>query len=494
MSVHAVVDQPSRWDLDVPGLDVVSAREYLRSPRLAAERDARIWNLCRSYAYQSTGYYVSLLAAARGHRALPTLATINDLRDRPMVRLMSRELDELVQKSLSRLTGDRFELSVYFGHNLAGRYERLSRAIWNQVPAPFLRAEFTRRSRWRLERVRVIGTEDIPESHRPFAIEQASRYLRRAVAPRPKETSRFDLAILVNEQEKDPPSDEGGLGRFEAACQRRGLRASRIQKDDGARLLEFDALFIRETTRVDHHTYRLARRAASEGLVVIDDPDSILRCTNKVFQAEAFARSGIPHPTTAIVDRSLASDRTALDARMEEVGFPCVVKKPDGAFSQGVYRADSGDELASHLARVLDESELVVVQGWVTSTFDWRVGILAGRPLYACRYYLAPGHWTIQTGEGSEERTYGDTETLAVADLPATIGETALRAAALMGDGLYGVDVKEVDGRPVVMEVNDNPSLEAGVEDAVLGDGLWDTLAGEFLHRLESRGRGGVPR
>lgn len=494
MSVYAVVDQPSRWDLDVPGLTLVSAREYLRSPRLAAERNAKVWNLCRSYSYQSAGYYVSLLAAARGHRALPALATINDVRDRPLVRLMSRELDELVQTSLSRLTGERFELSVYFGHNVAGRHERLARAIWNQVPAPFLRAEFVRRQRWRLERVRVIGTEDVPESHRAFAIEQASRYLRRAITPRPKETPRYELAILVNEAETDPPSDEAGLERFEAACQRHGLGTARIQKDDGTRLLEFDALFIRETTRVNHHTYRLARRAATEGIVVIDDPDSILRCTNKVFQAEAFVRAGIPHPTTAILDRSLAADRDALDARMEEVGYPCVVKKPDGAFSQGVYRARDGAELAGHLQTVFAESELVVVQGFVTSTFDWRVGVLAGRPLYGCRYYLAPGHWTIQVGEGQTERTYGETETLPVPGLPADILETALRAAALMGDGLYGVDLKEVDGHPVVMEVNDNPSLDAGVEDAVLGDGLWDALAAEFLRRLERRGRGGDPR
>ncbi len=51
-------------------------------------------------------------------------------------------------------------------------------------------------------------------------------------------------------------------------------------------------LFIRETTYVDHHSFRFSRRAEAEGLVVIDDPQSILRCTNKVFLAEAFARRG----------------------------------------------------------------------------------------------------------------------------------------------------------------------------------------------------------
>ena len=56
---------------------------------------------------------------------------------------------------------------------------------------------------------------------------------------------------------------------------------------------EFDALFIRETTSVNHHTYRFASRAAAEGLVVIDDPTSIVRCSNKVYQAELFQRHGM---------------------------------------------------------------------------------------------------------------------------------------------------------------------------------------------------------
>jgi glutathione synthase/RimK-type ligase-like ATP-grasp enzyme len=56
-----------------------------------------------------------------------------------------------------------------------------------------------------------------------------------------------------------------------------------IEKEDYGRLAEFDALFIRETTGVNHHTYRFARRAEAEGLVVVDDPQSILKCTNKVY-------------------------------------------------------------------------------------------------------------------------------------------------------------------------------------------------------------------
>lgn len=67
--------------------------------------------------------------------------------------------------------------------------------------------------------------------------------------------------------------------------------------------------------------------------------------------------------------------------------------------------------------------------------------------------------------------------------------KAALKAAAVVGDGLYGVDLKQVDNKVYVIEVNDNPSIEHGVEDAYLGDELYRLNMGEFAQRLEQRGK-----
>ena len=48
---------------------------------------------------------------------------------------------------------------------------------------------------------------------------------------------------------------------------------------------------------------------------------------------------------------------------------------------------------------------------------------------------------------------------------PGKVVDTALRAAEAVGGGLYGVDLKEVNGRVAVIEVNDNPCLESGEDD-----------------------------
>jgi glutathione synthase/RimK-type ligase-like ATP-grasp enzyme len=59
-----------------------------------------------------------------------------------------------------------------------------------------------------------------------------------------------------------------------------------------------------------------------------------------------------------------------------------------------------------------------------------------------------------------------------------------------MGDGLYGVDLKEINGRAVVIEINDNPSIETGVEDKVLGQALYDAIIAALRRGVESRREG----
>jgi len=63
-------------------------------------------------------------------------------------------------------------------------------------------------------------------------------------------------------------------------------------------------------------------------------------------------------------------------------------------------------------------------------------------------------------------------------------------AANLIGDSLYGVDVKQVENKFYVIEVNDNPNIDAGVEDATLKDELYFRIMRVFLRRIESRSLG----
>ncbi|MBY0575910.1 MAG: RimK family protein [Gallionellaceae bacterium] len=486
MSNLIVVNNPRDWPIDIPGVTVVPARAYLTDPAFGGDRMSRVFNLCKSYRYQTLGYYVSLLAEARGHKPLPRANTIEDLKSQNMVRLLTEELDTLIQKSLAPIKSDTFELSICFGHSMASRHGQLGRQLFNLLHAPLLRADFERRDHhWRIRSVRPIAASEIPPQQQEFAIRATTEYFLGRKPRTRKLAARYNLAILYDPANPEPASNAKALQKFEKAARALGLHVEFITRADYGRLAEFDALFIRDTTFANHYTFRFSRRAAAEGLVVIDDPDSILKCNNKVYLAEILARHRIPAPRTLLVHRDNVKQI------IPALGLPCVLKQPDSSFSLGVVKVETAEELSARVNGLLDKSELIVAQEYLPTEFDWRVGILDRRPLFVAKYFMAPGHWQIiRHDDTKHEFVEGKTETLPVGEAPDRVVKTALRAANLIGDGFYGVDIKQIGKRLYVIEINDNPNIDAGNEDSVLKDALYREVMGVFLRRIEARQRG----
>ncbi len=485
MPILIVVNNVKEWPFKVEGAEVVGARSYLTKPEYGEMRGVKLLNLCRSYRYQSTGYYVTLLATARGHRPLPDITAVQDMKSQTVVRMVSDDLDELIQQSLSPIQSDKFTLSIYFGRNLAKRYDKLSRELFNLFHAPMLRAQFTRNGKWTLRNITPVPVGDIPMQHRPFVFQTANEHFAgRTAAFKKKSAPKYDLAILTNPDEELPPSNDKAIQKFIKAAESMKLGAELITRDDYGRIAEFDALFIRETTQVNHHTYRFARRAAIEGLVVVDDPESIMKCSNKVYLAELLARHKVPIPRTLIVHRD------NIEEIGSQLGFPCVLKQPDSSFSRGVVKAENEEDLAAQCEEFLGKSDLVVAQEFLPTDFDWRITIFDQRPLFACKYHMAPKHWQIRKSEGPGKHEYGKVETMPAELAPRNVMRTALKAANLIGDGLYGVDLKQSGKECYIIEVNDNPNIDAGFEDSILREELYRRIMEVFLERIESRKAG----
>jgi glutathione synthase/RimK-type ligase-like ATP-grasp enzyme len=485
MNILLVVNDLKDWPLETPGVQVVTARSYLTDPRYFDNRAAKIFNLCRSYRYQSAGYYVSLLAAARGHHPIPSLARIQDLRSRSVVRLLSEDLEASIQRTLRREQGSHFSLDVLFGRSLQPQFDRLAWSLYSLFEAPLIRVEFSLRGgEWQLRNIRPLAMSELSADQRSFVLQAAHEYfsVKRRRAPR-RPQSRYDLAILHDPADPMPPSNKRALARFEAAAEALDMGVEFITREDAGRLAEFDALFIRETTSVNHHTYRMARRAQAEGLVVIDDPDSILKCTNKVYLAELLTRHRIPSPKTLIVHAG------NVDEIVPTLGIPVVLKLPDSSFSAGVTKVDRVEDVRDRVRLALQQSELIVAQEFVPTHYDWRVGIIDRRPIYVSRYYMARRHWQIVRRDADGVTVEGTADTLAVADAPPEVVQIALKAANLIGKGLYGVDLKQVGNRIYVIEINDNPSIDAGYEDAVRKGALYRDIMSVILARIEAAKR-----
>ncbi len=147
---------------------------------------------------------------------------------------------------------------------------------------------------------------------------------------------------------------------------------------------------------------------------------------------------------------------------------------------------DTKEDLLAVGRDMLDGCDLIVAQEFLPTEFDWRIGIFDRRPLYACQYYMARKHWQIiRREQGEGEPVEGIVKTVPVEWAPAGAVRTALKAANLIGDGLYGVDIKQVGRKFYVIEINDNPSIEAGYEDTVLKDSLYRRIMEGFLRRIE---------
>jgi glutathione synthase/RimK-type ligase-like ATP-grasp enzyme len=481
-----VVEESADAALIGEGHTVVHVDDYLTRQEFFKQRNIQVINLCRSYRYLSVGYYCSLLAEARRHRVVPSVKSILDLSSKAMYSLDAENLDQWVQRSFRKYRraedDGAFEMLVLFGTCGYEALADLARQIFETFPFPVLRVKFNRQGRWQIGAIEAVSIHRLDAAGREaFAAALDLYRKKRWRSARAKTPPRYDIAILHNPADPLPPSDARALKKFVKAGQQLGVAVDLIEKKDYARLAEYDALFIRDTTRIRHYTYRFAKKAESESMVVIDDPQSILRCTNKVYLAELLRSHRVPTPKTVIVGKA------DIEAAERAIGYPMVLKVPEGAFSSGVFKVEDGAGLRDTAARIFKESELILAQEFLYTEFDWRIGVLNRRPIYASQYFMSKKHWQIVHYDAKGGFTEGAFTTVPVEEAPDKVVAVALKAANLIGDGLYGVDVKATPHGVFVIEVNDNPNIDSGVEDLVLKDELYRMVMAEFIRRLDGR-------
>ena len=189
----------------------------------------------------------------------------------------------------------------------------------------------------------------------------------------------------------------------------------------------------------------------------------------------------VPTPPTMML-----AETPDLVKAADELGFPLVVKIPDGSFSRGVHKV-------AHAWRNCAASPTSCSR---RPTCCWRrnscrpnsTGASACSPASRCS--SASTAWRAGIGRSSSigpngAAREGGSRTFDIAQTPPEVIDLAVRAAKPIGQGLYGVDLKQTDSGIVVMEVNDNPNLEHGVEDAVGKDEVWVKLLKWFIERFE---------
>lgn len=483
-----VTDKPKLFQENEESL-IVSPEDFING-RIAGDfgkKPPRVINLSGRYGYLSKGYYVSLLAEARGHQCLPDVSNIVTLEWKRNYDHVLPELNALLEKHYKSAFEEPLSrvYTSFFGRHDKPEIEPIARRVFDIFRFPVLSFEvkYSHGGKW------VIGDVCVP----PFAslVDEQIKQLHDALGKFTgsawhkkinKKQERYWIAILHDPAEKQPPSDMKALKKFISAGKKMDIWVELITKADFASLLEYDALFIRETTAINNHTFRFASKAEQEGIPCIDDSNSIIRCCNKVYLKELLEAHKILTPKTIILEKK------SLAAITGDISLPAVLKIPDGSFSKGVFKVSTREELLERANALLQKSDVILCQEFLPTAYDWRIGVLDNKPLYASRYFMAKDHWQIMNHSAkSKKNKTGQHETVSLDSVPRQVLDAALASAKLIGNGLYGVDLKQLDdGRVVVIEVNDNPSIDYGVEDMVMGDALYERILGHLVKQIEA--------
>lgn len=488
MKTIVVVDKLSDIDINVQDanltLEVMTAKEFLTGPIFKSSQSIRVINCCRSLKYLSTGYYCSLLAESRKYKVIPTAKSVMDMAQQRYLSQLS-DLDETLEKCLKRfdtLPSDQFSLLISFGQCANPFFKEFAQEVFDTFRYPALKVDIRKNLHFHVHKISPVRIHRLLKHEKSFLTQSFFQYVKKPWRSLAEDLlPKFSLAILINENDPNPPSNQRALKKFESIGEKMNIEVEFITKKDYHRLTEFDALFIRETTLLTDHTYRFALKAEYEGMPVLDESSSILRCTNKIYIHELLSKHKIPTIPTTLVSES------NLGKICESLEFPVVVKIPDSNFSKGVHKAKTIDELKALCVTLFHHSELLLIQPFVPTEFDWRVGILAGKAVFVCRYFMAKNHWQIYKVGPRGKVDSGDTDCFPVDQCDPILISLAENAAKCIGNGLFGIDIKQTTEGYLVVEINDNPNIDHGIEDLVLKDELYRMILADFQRRIEKK-------
>jgi len=278
------------------------------------------------------------------------------------------------------------------------------------------------------------------------------------------------IACFVEKYNFSDPREEDALQNFKQAAEKAGNQFSFLFRENIEDIPNYDAVFIRATTDPLFTSYIVSKTAWELGKKVIDDPESIKICANKIHQYALFEKHDVPHIPTIFLSKDDLR-RKKITQIFSTLGKPVVIKAPYTSFSRYVEKAACETSFREVAKRFFKKSDVLAIQKFTPTAFDWRVGVLGNDILYVCKYMIPKGKWKHGAKlRGKPTVVWGRTISVEKKDMPPRLREVALKACGVVGKGLYGVDIKEINGEYVVVEVNDNPSIYAGYEDSMDSD------------------------
>ncbi|MFI8931379.1 RimK family alpha-L-glutamate ligase [Streptomyces sp. NPDC053474] len=192
----------------------------------------------------------------------------------------------------------------------------------------------------------------------------------------------------------------------------------------------------------------LATALTASGVPTLNSPRTIALCENKLDLLTTLHRTSVPAPAFRLV-----LSRADLRAALAEFGTPTVVKPLYGGRGRRVFLLRDRD-LAESFYDYVEDLAHGYEQAYLAEPFlegpTLRCLVAGERVVATVRFGRPPGEWRRNAATG------GDPHHLT--DRP-DAEDVALRAAAALGPGVYGVDLFDQRDGPLVGEVNHVPGF-----------------------------------
>jgi ribosomal protein S6--L-glutamate ligase len=243
----------------------------------------------------------------------------------------------------------------------------------------------------------------------------------------------------------------------------------------GKTLPRYDAVIPRIGASVTHYGLAVLRQFEMQGVFPLNESVAIGRARDKLRALQLLARAGIGLPVTAFAHGPRAAEEVVREAG----GAPVVIKLVEGTQGLGVILADTEASAKSTIQAFSAANINILVQEYIHEAegSDVRAFVIGGRVVAAIKRVGISGEFRSNLHRGGKPQAV---------DISFEERLAAVRAAAVLGLNVCGVDLLQSKRGPLVIEVNASPGIE-GVEKATGID-----VASEIVAFLETSARPGA--
>jgi ribosomal protein S6--L-glutamate ligase len=250
----------------------------------------------------------------------------------------------------------------------------------------------------------------------------------------------------------------------------------------GENLTGFDAVIPRIGASITFYGTAVVRQFEMMGVYCLNESVAIARSRDKLRSVQLLARKGIGLPVSGF-----AHSPDDIEDLIKMVGgAPVVIKLLEGTQGIGVVLAETQKAAESVIEAFMGLKANILVQEFIKEAggTDIRCFVIGDKVVAAMQRQAKEGEFRSNLHRGGSA---------SLIKITPEERSTAVRAAAVMGLNVAGVDILRSNHGPVVMEVNSSPGLE-GIETATgkdIAGMIVDFVAREAKpNKTRTRGKG----